>query len=127
MATDITAALEKEAAEIRSRIEPKRQEIREDETQLARIEAALEILRGDVVLASGAGRAQRSNGRRSSRGGTDDAIVAFVRAHQPVGAGDIGQHIGVTGNTLSQRLKRMVEKGLLTKTGERRGTRYSVS
>jgi hypothetical protein len=51
----------------------------------------------------------------------------FVRAHEPVAAREIGQHIGVSGNRLSVKLGRMVSAGLLTKTGERRGTRYSVS
>jgi hypothetical protein len=125
---DITAELEKEAAAIRKRIEPKRQQIKEDEAQLARLEAALEILKGNVTLATGTPRAKRAGGGNGRRGGIDeDAIVGFVRANQPVAAGDIGQEIGVTGNRLSVKLGRMVDAGLLTKTGERRGTRYSAA
>jgi hypothetical protein len=127
---DITAELEKEAAAIRGRIEPKRAEIAADEQQLARIEAALEILRGNVAIATGAGRPRRApaGGSSNSRSGIDEeAIVSFVRSAQPVAARDIGAHIGVTGNRLSVKLGRMVSAGLLTKTGERRGTRYSVS
>jgi predicted HTH transcriptional regulator len=125
---DITAALEQEAAAIRERIDPKREEIREDEAQLARLEAALEILKGDVALATGTRRAKRAGGSSRSQGGIDeDAITAFVRANQPVSARDIGEQIGVTGNRLSVKLSRMVNAGVLTKTGERRGTRYSVA
>ena len=121
---DATAELEKEAVAIRSRIEPKRQEIRDDEERLARIEAALDMLKGNVALATPRGRAVtvRARGRID-----EDAVVAFVRSHQPVAARDIGEHIGVTGNSLSVKLGRMVEKGLLTKTGERRATRYSTT
>lgn len=125
---DLIAGLEKEAAAIRARLEPKRAEIRDDETQLGRIEAALEILKGNVALASGAPRAKRSGGGNGKRGGIDeDAIVTFVRANQAASAGDIGAEIGVTGNRLSVKLGRMVNAGLLTKTGERRGTRYSTA
>ena len=118
---DVVAELEKEAASIRERIEPKRQEIRSDEEQLARLEAALDVLRGNVALAT---RSRRPPSRRS--GIDEDAIVSFVRSNAPASARDIGQQIGVTGNTLSVKLGRMVEKGLLTKTGERRATRYEA-
>ena len=127
---DITAELEKEANAIRARIGPKLDEIREDEAQLARIEAALEILRGNVAIASGARKPRRApaGGGGNSRGGIDeDAIVSFVRSAQPVAAREIGEQIGVSGNRLSVKLGRMVSAGLLTKTGERRGTRYSVA
>jgi hypothetical protein len=88
----------------------------------------LEILKGEVVLASGGSRPKRSGGGDGRRSSVDEeAIIGFVRTNQPVAAGAIGDHIGVRGNTLSQRLTRMVEKGLLTKTGERRGTRYSAA
>jgi hypothetical protein len=122
---DIIAELEKEAEAIRIRIEPKRQEIADDEEQLARLEAAIEVLRGNVPTAS-ARSARRPS--RARRGGTIDegAIMAFVRANQPASAREIGEHIGVTGNRLSVKLGRMVESGLLKKTGERRGTRYST-
>ena len=124
---DLTAGLEKEAAAIRARLEPKRADIRADEEQLARIEAALDVLNGNVALASGAGRAKQANGRRS-RGGIDEAaVVAFVQKNQPASARDIGENIGVTGNRLSNKLTAMVKAGLLTKTGERRGTRYSAA
>jgi hypothetical protein len=64
---------------------------------------------------------------RSSGGIDEQAIVSFVRSAQPVAAREIGEQIGVSGNRLSVKLGRMVSAGLLTKTGERRGTRYSVS
>lgn len=120
---DVTAELEKEAAKIRERIEPKRQAIKDDEEQLARLEAALDVLRGNVALATRA-RSTRSSSRRSS---IDDEIVAFVRAHQPVAARDISEQVGMTGNSLSVKLGRMVQAGKLTKEGERRNTRYSAA
>ena len=121
---DATEVLEKEAAEIRERIEPKRQEIRSDEEQLARLEAALDVLKGNVALAT---RSRSMPARRSRSGIDEDAIVSFVRSNAPASARDIGEQIGVSGNTLSVKLGRMVEKGLLTKTGERRATRYSTA
>jgi hypothetical protein len=125
---DITAQLEKEAAAIRQRIEPRRQEIREDEEQLARLEAAIDVMKGNVALATGSRRAKQTGGSNGRRGGIDeDAIVSFVRANQPASASDIGQEIGVSGNRLSVKLGRMANAGLLTKTGERRGTRYSAA
>ena len=124
---DVVEQLEQEAKAIRERLEPKRSEIAADEEQLARLEAALEILRGNVTVATGPRRAP-ATASRSNRGGIDeDAIVSFVRSAQPVAAREIGEQIGVSGNRLSVKLGRMVSAGLLTKTGERRGTRYSVS
>jgi hypothetical protein len=127
---DIEAALEKEAEEIRRRIAPALAAIKQDEQRLARVMAALEVLRGEVAVASGSRRssATTNRARRNSAGGIDEqAVVAFVRANQPVAARDIGNEIGITGNRLSVKLGRMVSAGLLTKTGERRGTRYSVA
>ena len=113
------SSLRRKQTTIRERIEPKRQEIRADEEQLARIEAAVDVLRGNVALAT---RSRTAPPRR--RGSIDEEqIVAFVRQNQPVGAKQIGPAIGVTGNNLSVKLGRMVQKGLLTKTGERAGTR----
>lgn len=124
---DITVALEQEADAIRERLEPRRAAIAADEQQLARIEAALDVLRGNVALSSRPSRATTTTAR-PTRGAIDEqAIVSFVRSAQPVAAREIGQQIGVTGNRLSVKLGRMVDKGLLTKTGERRGTRYSVA
>ena len=120
---DVVAELEKEATTIRERIEPKREEIRADEEQLARLEAALDVLKGNVALAT----RSRSTAPRIRGSIDEDAIVAYVRSHQPVLGRDIGQHIGVTGNRLSVKLGRMVKAGLLTKEGERTGTRYSVA
>jgi DNA-binding HxlR family transcriptional regulator len=34
---------------------------------------------------------------------------------------------GISSNTLSRVLKEMTDEGVLTKTGERRATRYSVA
>jgi Fic family protein len=118
-----TAELEKEAAAIRERIEPKRQEIRDDEQQLARLEAALEILKGNTLVAR-----SRTAPARRTRGSIDEAaIVAYVRKNPNASAGDISTVAGASGNTLSVKLGRMVKAGVLTKTGERANTRYSAA
>src|SRR4051812_11480563 len=106
--SNAVAELEKEAAAIRKRIEPKREEIRADEEQLARIEAALEVLNGNVAIASRPARSPRPASSRS-RGSIDaETIIGFVKANQPASARDIGQNLGVTGNRLSVKLGRMV-------------------
>ena len=124
---DMTAELEKEADKIRSRLAPKREEIRADEEQLARLEAAIDVLKGNVALASRPARSPRQASSRTRGSIDEEAIIGFVRSNQPVGARDIGEQIGVTGNRLSVKLGRMVQSGVLTKTGERRGTRYSAA
>jgi hypothetical protein len=124
---DMTAELEKEAEKIRSRLAPKREEIRADEEQLARLEAAIDVLKGNVALASRPARSSSPSSSRSRGSIDEEAIIGFVRSNQPVSARDIGQQIGVTGNRLSVKLGRMVNAGVLTKTGERRGTKYSAA
>lgn len=124
---DPIAVLEKEAETLRSKLEPKRQEIAADELQLARLDAALEVLKGNVGLGSAkrpAATAKPAAGRQSI---SEDAIVAFVGANQPVGAAAIGDHVGVKGNSLTVKLGRMIEKGVLRKSGERRQTVYHLA
>ena len=129
-------ALEDEIAAVEKVQEPTRDQIAALEAQLvegqqiiARNRAAIDVLNGNVSVASGAAR---TRARRSSGGGLtasqidDRAIVTFVGAHQPVGAMQIGQEVGASGNPLSLKLKSMVENGVLTKQGERRATKYSL-
>jgi hypothetical protein len=121
---DAIATLEKEAEALRSKLEPARQAIQADELQLARLEAALEVLKGNVGLGTAKTVAKPAAGRQSI---SEDAIVAFVSTNQPVGAAAIGDHIGVKGNSLTVKLGRMIEKGTLTKSGERRQTVYHLA
>jgi hypothetical protein len=120
--------LEKEANEIRERIEPARQAIRADEEMLARLEAAISMLKGEVAIAPSRTDQFRAaaSGRRSSSPIDENAIVTFVGANQPVGATQIGKHVGASGNPLSLKLKAMVDNGVLSKEGQRRSTVYSL-
>jgi uncharacterized coiled-coil protein SlyX len=129
-------ALEDEIAAVEKAQQPTRDQIAELEAQLvegqqiiARNRAAIDVLNGNVSIASGA---PRTRARRSSGTGLtvsqidENAIVTFVGAHQRVGASQIGQHVGASGNALSLKLRAMVESGVLTKQGERRATKYSL-
>jgi len=136
MATDAVGLLEEQAKEIEARIQPAKEAIAQDEQTLARIRAAIDVLQGNVAIAPGASTSdafrQATARRRSSSGGPTaseidtGAIVTFVEANQPVGAGEIGKAVGASGNALSVKLKNMVEDGILSKQGERRATRYSL-
>ena len=137
-------ALEDEIAAIEKAQQPTRDQIRELESQLvegqqiiARNRAAIDVLSGNVAVASGSGGRRSGGGAaRQSRGGSgrltasqisEDRIVEFVRSNQPVGAAAIGDHVGASGNALSVKLRAMVDKGRLSKQGEKRATKYSVT
>jgi hypothetical protein len=54
------------------------------------------------------------------------ACCAFLRQQsEPVGADAIRNHLGLSQN-LSNRLQVLTDEGTITKTGERRDTRYSI-
>ena len=55
------------------------------------------------------------------------AIVETVREHGTVDAGLLMQATGANRNTLKDNVRRLVTKGLLEKTGERRATRYRLA
>lgn len=125
-------ALEDEIAAVEKAQQPTRNQLAELEAQLvegqqiiARNRAAIDVLNGNVSVASGPPR-RRSSGARTASQIDENAIVTFIGAHQPVGASQIGQHVGASGNPLSMKLKSMVESGVLTKQGERRATKYSL-
>jgi hypothetical protein len=86
----------------------------------------------------GTGNAQRAAprpaaGRASgARGKIDEEkVIAALRRHSPMGAQYIADQLSATANgissaSLSNKLRDMVERGRLTKEGERRGTKYRV-
>jgi len=55
------------------------------------------------------------------------AILEAVREHGNVGAALLLQATGANRNTLKDNLRRLVQRGVLEKTGLRRGTRYRLS
>ncbi|MGZ6363952.1 MAG: hypothetical protein ACXWP0_19945 [Ktedonobacterales bacterium] len=66
--------------------------------------------------------------RRRNRHNIDrEAIVAFLRKNSPASAIEINKHLGgVNSAILSQVLGQMSDQGVLSKTGQRRATRYAV-
>jgi len=55
------------------------------------------------------------------------SILEAVREHGTVGAGLLMSCTGANRNTLKDNLRRLVEKGMLERTGSRRGTRYRLA
>ncbi|HEX5042392.1 MAG TPA: Fic family protein [Candidatus Polarisedimenticolaceae bacterium] len=55
------------------------------------------------------------------------SILDAVREHGTVGAGLLMSCTGANRNTLKDNLRRLVEKGMLERTGSRRGTRYRLA
>jgi len=54
------------------------------------------------------------------------AILEAVREHGTVDAGMLIRATGANRNTLKDNLRRMVDRGMLEKSGRRRGTRYQI-
>ena len=54
-------------------------------------------------------------------------IVETVREHGTVGAGLLIEATGANRNTLKDNLRRMVDRGVLERFGERRGARYKLA
>ncbi len=54
-------------------------------------------------------------------------ILETVREHGTVGAGLLIEATGANRNTLKDNLRRMVDRGLLERFGERRGARYKLA
>ena len=54
-------------------------------------------------------------------------ILKTVREHGSVDAGLLLKATGANRNTLKDNLKRLVERGVLDRTGQRRGTRYRLA
>ena len=54
-------------------------------------------------------------------------ILETVREHGTVGAGLLIEATGANRNTLKDNLRRMVDRGLLERFGERRGSRYKLA
>jgi len=55
------------------------------------------------------------------------AILSTVREHGSVDAGLLLRATGANRNTLKDNLRRLVDRGALEKTGQRRGTRYRLA
>jgi Fic family protein len=55
------------------------------------------------------------------------AILETAREHGSVDAGLLLKATGANRNTLKDNLRRLVQEGILSKTGERRGTRYRIA
>ena len=55
------------------------------------------------------------------------AILETVREHGNVGAALLLKATGANRNTLKDNLRRRVQRGVVEKTGLRRGTRYRMS
>ncbi len=55
------------------------------------------------------------------------SIIEMVREHGNVGAGMLLKATGANRNTLKDNLRRLVDRGVLEKTGERRGTLYRLA
>jgi uncharacterized coiled-coil protein SlyX len=123
------AAVEKAQAPTRAQIAELEGQLTEGQQIIARNRAAIDVLSGNVTIASAAPRtrARRSSGTGLTASQIDErAVVDFIGANQPIGASPIGQHVGASGNALSLKLRAMVESGVLTKQGERRATKYSL-
>lgn len=135
------AFLEAEVAKLEESIAPTMEEI-------AKLEASVESTKTQIELTKQAIRVMRGEGARplpqrsgtrarrsSSESGTTpasqidrDAILKLIAASDdPIGATDIRNELGYAGQGLSLVLKEMVDDGQLTKTGEKRGTKYSVA
>lgn len=136
---DPVALLERQAKEIEARIQPARDAIAEDEKTLARLRAAIDVLKGNVALTARASTAesfrQAPSRRRSSRGATastisEERIIDYVGANQPATSGrPMREALGLddsASQALTLKLGQMVADGKLAKTGERRATRYSL-
>jgi hypothetical protein len=78
----------------------------------------------------GSQRSPKVASKKGSRRGSidEDAILAVVRDNPRIGSKKIREKAGVTAtsNSLSVRLRKMVDDGKLTKTGEKAQTRYSA-
>jgi hypothetical protein len=122
--------LEAELEEVRSQLDGY-EELKERERRLT---AAIAVLRGETAPSPAGGT--RPRGRPRGGGGASaidrEAIVAALRQNNDMPASYISDQLelgvrGISGGVLSRVLKEMVEDGTLTKTGERRATRYSLA
>lgn len=133
-------ALEDEIASIENRQGPTREkiaalqaELADDDAIVTRNRAAISLLKGEMpLLPSGraAYRTRASRAATTSTGSTADVsrdrVVDFLGANGESTALSIGEGIGISGPPLTKALKAMVEDGALTKTGEKRGTKYAL-
>jgi hypothetical protein len=118
---DPIAILEARAREIRERIEPQRQAIRDDEEQLARIEAAVAMLRGEIAV--GVRPAVRSpsptmserTAPRRRRGGRKQAIFEYLREQPGASAAQVAEALGGSKPSVTSTLQKMASDGDLEK------------
>jgi predicted HTH transcriptional regulator len=128
---DKLANLDSEIAVKRKQFEASIAELRDQRTQLERDLAA--GLRAELAgLGGGNSTTSRAPGSRARGGKIDEEkVVAALRKHPNMGAQFIADQLaasanGISSASLSNKLRDMVQRGVLTKEGERRGTKYSV-
>jgi hypothetical protein len=123
------AAVEEEIAAEEAKFHASIAGLREKKTQLE-VELA-SGLRAELS-AIGASQSPTLKGMGRPRGKIDDEkVVAAIRKRPNSPASYIfeqidGPALGVSPASLSQKLKGMVDRGLLAKEGEKRGTRYRL-
>jgi len=98
-----------------------------------RLEGALAVLNGSAPSVA---QSAPSRARRSANGGSGaidrERIIAELRRHDQMPATYLADQLelsvkGIPTTTLSRVLKEMTDDGTLTKTGERRATKYSLA
>lgn len=92
------------------------------------LEAVRSVLADGAALSARRGRpagSGRGPGRPAGSGGAPgDSIVAHVRTHDGQTVGEIARSTGIAPAAAKKAIVKLLAAGLLTKTGQRRGTRY---
>jgi hypothetical protein len=131
-AQKLTKIAEDLDAKVAARVEKFEAEIAADRAKAAEAkgEAARKIAEAARAM-GGTAPVAAAPRRRGSRTSVEPrAIIDVIAAERtPVGAADIRRalDVDVSSNTLSNKLAALVEAGKIKKTGERRGTRYSLA
>lgn len=137
MSAEAIKALEAEISEVEQEQEPTRVQIAEltaklsegDET-IRRNRAAIALLNGETPMpAPSRTRARRSlpsaNGSAAFEV-SKDRVVDYLGGNPNAKAAEIADAIGTGGPALTKALREMMDEGIVTKTGEKRGTRYTL-
>lgn len=104
--------------------------VQEQETLQAEYVRGLQSELADFGVSAPRARARRGSGGGGGGKIDEEAVIAVVRrgGGEGVSANDIkeGAKLTASGNALSVKLKALVDEGKLSKTGEKRGTRYTI-